>query len=95
MALAVRRYRVEGEVQGVGFRWYVRELARTLELAGWVRNERDGAVVLVAAGEAASLDALEHELHIGPRHATVTTVVRRELTGFDAVDLPTLFMIER
>lgn len=95
MALAVRRYRVEGEVQGVGFRWYVREQARTLQLAGWVRNEPDGAVVLVAAGEAASLDALERELHLGPRHSTVTSVVRRELTSFDAVDLSTPFVIER
>ena len=95
MALAVRRYRVEGEVQGVGFRWYVRAQARALELAGWVRNEPDGAVVLVASGEAASLDALELQLHIGPRHSTVTNVVRRELTSFDAVGLPTTFVIER
>ncbi len=95
MALAVRRYRVEGEVQGVGFRWYVREQARALELAGWVRNEPDGAVVLVAAGEATALDALERGLNIGPRHSTVTDVIRRELTSFDAVGLPTPFAIER
>ncbi len=95
MALAVRRYRVEGEVQGVGFRWYVREQARALELAGWVRNEPDGAVVVVASGEAAALDTLERQLHIGPGHTSVTNVVRRELTSFDAVGLPSTFMIER
>ncbi len=95
MALAVRRYRVEGEVQGVGFRWYVRERSRTLELAGWVRNEPDGAVVLVAAGDSAALDALERELRVGPRDSTVTNVVTRELTSFDAVGLSTPFMIER
>ncbi len=95
MALAVRRFRVEGEVQGVGFRWYVREQARALELAGWVRNEPDGAVVVVASGEAGSLDRLERQLSIGPRHAAVTNVARRELTSFDAADLPTPFVIER
>ncbi|QJR35091.1 acylphosphatase [Gemmatimonas groenlandica] len=95
MALAVRRYRVEGEVQGVGFRWYVREHARALGLAGWVRNEPDGAVVLVAHGEEASLDTLERGLKIGPRNSTVSDVVRRELTSFDAVGLPTPFAIER
>jgi acylphosphatase len=95
MALAVRRYRVEGEVQGVGFRWYVREQARALELAGWVRNEPDGTVVLVAAGEAEAMDALERQLRVGPRHSAVTDVSRRELTSFDAVDLPALFTIER
>ena len=95
MALAVRRYRVEGEVQGVGFRWYVREQARALELAGWVRNEPDGAVVLVASGDAAALDTLERQLKIGPRQSTVTDVVRRELTSFDADGLPSPFLIER
>lgn len=95
MALAVRRYRVEGEVQGVGFRWYVREQARALELAGWVRNEPDGAVVLVGAGATASLDALERQLYIGPHDAAVTKVLRRDLTSFDAEGLPTPFTIER
>lgn len=95
MALAVRRYRVEGEVQGVGFRWYVREQARALELAGWVRNEPDGAVVLVASGEATALDALERALKVGPRQASVSDVVHRTLTSFDAVGLPAPFAIAR
>jgi acylphosphatase len=95
MAPAVRRYRVEGEVQGVGFRWYVREQARALELAGWVRNEPDGAVVLVASGEATALDTLERQLKVGPRQSTVTDVFRRELTSFDAAGLPSPFLIER
>jgi acylphosphatase len=95
MALAVRRYRVEGEVQGVGFRWHVREQARALGLAGWVRNEPDGAVVLVASGDVPALDALERHLAIGPRHSRVTDVVRRELTSFDAAGLPSPFLIER
>lgn len=95
MALMVRRYRVEGEVQGVGFRWYVREQARVLQLAGWVRNEPDGSVVLVAAGELAAINALERQLRVGPRHAAVRSVSSRELTSFDAFDLPTPFVIER
>jgi acylphosphatase len=95
MALAVRRYRVDGRVQGVGFRWYVREQARALALAGWVRNEPDGAVVLVAAGEAATLDSFERHLRVGPRDSTVTGIAMRELTGFDAAGLPAPFAIER
>lgn len=95
MELAVRRFRVEGVVQGVGFRWFVREQARSLDLSGWVRNERDGAVVLVAAGEAPSLDAFERQLRVGPRDASVSTVVVRALTRFDARDLPNPFLIER
>ena len=95
MALAVRRYRVDGRVQGVGFRWYVREQARALALAGWVRNEPDGTVVLVAAGEAAMLETFERQLRVGPRHSAVAEIVVRALTSFDAIGLPAPFAIER
>ncbi len=35
---------VKGRVQGVGFRWFVREQAEARALAGWTRNLRDGTV---------------------------------------------------
>ena len=37
-----RRYSIEGQVQGVGFRYRARYAAQTLELTGWVENEDDG-----------------------------------------------------
>ncbi|MDQ8162836.1 MAG: acylphosphatase [Gemmatimonadota bacterium] len=95
MAIAVRRYRVEGEVQGVGFRWFVRERARALGLSGVVRNEPDGAVVLHVAGDSAALDALESTVRVGPSGSRVVEVLRRELTSFDAEGLPFPFTIER
>ena len=49
---------VRGRVQGVGFRMYSREQARRLRLTGWVRNRKDGAVEIVAEGEAERLNAL-------------------------------------
>ena len=39
-----RRYSIEGQVQGVGFRYRARYAAQTLELTGWVENEDDGSV---------------------------------------------------
>ena len=45
--------RIRGKVQGVGFRWFVREQARRCDLAGWVRNNPDGSVELAARGEMA------------------------------------------
>ena len=63
--------RVEGRVQGVGFRWFVRETAVGLGLVGWVRNLADGSVEVSAAGEPAAVDALRDRLAAGPPRARV------------------------
>ncbi len=69
-----RRYRVEGRVQGVGFRWFAAREAKRLGLRGWVRNLADGAVEAEAAGDAGTLAAFEVALRSGPRTANVTNV---------------------
>jgi acylphosphatase len=63
--------RVTGTVQGVGFRWFVRERARRLGLSGWVRNLPDGSVEVVATGDAGQLELLRAELLRGPAGAAV------------------------
>ncbi|HWJ15795.1 MAG TPA: acylphosphatase [Gemmatimonadaceae bacterium] len=60
-----------GLVQGVGFRWFVRESARRLDLAGWVLNRPDGAVEVMAEGEAAGVAALRAAVSEGPAGARV------------------------
>ncbi len=65
---------VRGRVQGVGFRWFVRERARRLGLVGWVRNQRDGSVEVAARGAADLLRMLEAALREGPDGADVTSV---------------------
>jgi acylphosphatase len=69
------RFEVQGRVQGVGFRWFVREQARALGLAGWVRNLPSGNVELVAAGEMEALHRLAAALRAGPPGARVDNVV--------------------
>ena len=76
--------RVTGRVQGVGFRWFVRERARRLGLSGWVRNRQDGSVEVAASGEAGQLELLVGELRRGPTGASVSDV--EPLT--DATDAP-------
>ena len=73
-----RAYRVRGRVQGVGFRWWTSRAARRLGLAGSVRNEPDGSVVVLAWGEASRLDELERLLRAGPVGARVNDVARLE-----------------
>jgi len=50
--------RVDGHVQGVGFRWYVRSQARRLGLFGTVRNTDDGRVEVIAEGSRAACAGL-------------------------------------
>lgn len=65
---------VRGRVQGVGFRWYVREKATALGLAGWVKNRADGAVEVAAEGDADAVRRLREHLARGPTNASVSAV---------------------
>ena len=67
--------RIEGRVQGVGYRaWMVRE-ARRLGLSGWVRNRPDGSVEAVIAGPEPAVQALLTACRRGPIAARVDRIV--------------------
>lgn len=65
---------VHGYVQGVGFRWSTREVARRLNLRGYVRNRHDRTVEVVAEGSERALRELLSFLQAGPSAASVTRV---------------------
>ena len=65
---------VRGDVQGVGFRYFLIRRAQALGLEGWVTNREDGAVEFVAEGRRPDLERLEHAAREGPRMARVATV---------------------
>jgi acylphosphatase len=69
-----KRYLVRGRVQGVGFRWFVEREAQLLGIAGWVRNNHDGSVEVLAQGTRDQLLGLHSRLREGPRAARVDAV---------------------
>ena len=83
--------KVEGRVQGVGYRVYMQEMAERMGVRGTIKNLPDGSVEVVAEGRPSRLDRLEQALHIGSPASSVTQVtVSREpskhaFKTFDAV----------
>ena len=73
-SIEAKRYVVRGRVQGVGFRWFVEREAHMLGIAGWVRNNHDGSVEVLAQGTRDQLSGLHSRLREGPRAARVDAV---------------------
>ncbi len=79
---------VLGQVQGVGYRWFVEREAATLGVSGWVSNQADGSVAVVAEGDEDQLGQLLLALWEGPAGAAVRDVqvryepARGNLVGF-------------
>ncbi len=72
--MAARLLRIEGRVQGVGYRdWLVKE-AQRLGLHGWVRNRPDGSVQALIAGEEGAVGALLTLCRRGPLLARVDCI---------------------
>lgn len=67
------RVRYEGHVQGVGFRYTVRALAGGRPVTGWVRNEPDGSVELVAEGAGPDVQALLAAVRQSPAGRWIVT----------------------
>ena len=81
---------IYGRVQGVSFRYYTQLEARRLGLTGWVRNEWDGSVRVVADGPNDALNSFLRWLHVGPRAARVDNVQiswSSALNGFETFEI--------
>ena len=72
--LVGKRFLVAGRVQGVGFRYFARDVARRDGIAGTVQNLEDGRVEVVACGDAEAMTRFEIALRRGPAGARVEDV---------------------
>ncbi|MBF0593519.1 MAG: acylphosphatase [Candidatus Omnitrophica bacterium] len=75
----------KGRVQGVGFRYTARDMARARDITGWVMNRPDGSVQLLAEGEGAKVDelisGLSDHFYVQEKQV-VRSAVRLGLTDF-------------
>ena len=78
--VAARRFIIDGEVQGVGFRYFALRAAARHQVLGTVRNLPNGQVEVIAEGSPASLDEFKKDLATGPQFSSVTS--------FEEFDIP-------
>ena len=74
MATVARRFLIRGGVQGVGYRFFAQRAAAKHQVVGYVRNEPDGSVEVLAEGPASNVEAFKHELVAGPQWSNVEQV---------------------
>lgn len=74
MTIESRVFRIDGKVQGVGYRAATLRAAESLGVTGWVCNLRDGSVEVLAHGNEEQLASFHNWLERGPAYAQVDTV---------------------
>ena len=83
------KMRIEGIVQGVGFRYYTYRVAKRYGVKGYVRNMPDGSVEVVAEGEESAMEKFLQEVARGPSSAVVTNVIVEDIhpQGFRSFEI--------
>lgn len=65
---------ISGNVQAVGYRYFARKAAVRLGVVGWVRNDPEGTVSVLAEGPKDTLEAFAEQLEKGPIAADVDEI---------------------
>lgn len=71
--------KIKGNVQGVGFRFFVQQKANETGISGWVKNLMDGAVLVMALGEETDMKTFIDYLSRGPALARVDEVLKNRM----------------
>lgn len=72
--MVIKKVKIFGRVQGVGFRYFTTQNASRLNIKGWVQNMPDGTVEALIAGDSESIEQMLTKLKSGPVPARVDGV---------------------
>jgi len=71
---------ISGRVQGVGFRYFTRDIAGEMNLTGYIRNSCDGRVEIEVQGDSEMLDLFVEKLRVGPQLSRVTSYTTSDMS---------------
>ena len=71
--------KISGKVQGVGFRYFAYQKAIEIGICGWVKNNREGGVTIIAQGDEIDLNTFIDYLQIGPTRARVDKIAKYKM----------------
>ncbi len=66
-----------GKVQGVGYRYFIKEKAESLGIKGYVRNEKNGSVSLLVQGKENAIESIMRLCHQGTHNSIVSRVEKK------------------
>ncbi|MDF1810700.1 MAG: acylphosphatase [Verrucomicrobiales bacterium] len=87
-----RKYLFDGRVQGVGFRYATKQIAKGFDVSGTVKNLDDGRVELILIGEEGEISAFIEEMHDSPlghhilEQDEFTISLPESIRGFQIID---------
>lgn len=90
--MIARRFFINGEVQGVGYRYFAQRSAARHQVRGYVKNLEDGRVEVLVEGGVGAVDGFKHDLAAGPAYSRVGTI---EELVLEPSGLYSTFRIER
>jgi acylphosphatase len=72
--IVARKFYIRGLVQGVGFRFFTQRSAARHQVRGYVKNNKDGRVEVLAEGSEKTVEAFKHDLTAGPSYSRVDEI---------------------
>ncbi|MEF3279455.1 MAG: acylphosphatase [Elusimicrobiota bacterium] len=86
------RIKIFGKVQGIGYRWFIFEVAKKKNLCGWVRNLTDGSVECCIKGCIDDINDFINEIKTGHPSAVIEKIEVSKVE--DEIELPEEFTIK-
>ena len=90
--IIARKFFIRGLVQGVGFRFFTQRAAARYQVRGYVKNNKDGRVEVLAEGSETMVEGFKHDLTAGPTYSRVDEI---EEIVMEPSGLYSAFRVER